>query len=100
METTDMLAIFWGIISLIFLTLVILHLKWSIHEFSPLEFKGQVGKIMGLPLGIKEAVEDISDFIGRFNKHNKKMNIAQFVGYLVAFFAAFFSFVISLVTNI
>ena len=94
------LTIFWGIISLIFLTLVTLHLIWSLHKFSPLEFKGKVGKIQGLPLGIKEAVEDISDFIDRFNKHNKKMNVAQSLGYLGASGAALASFIISLVTNI
>ena len=45
-------------------------------------------------------MDDISDFIGRFNKHNKKMNIAQSLGYVAAFGAALASFIISLVTNI
>jgi len=95
-----MLTIFWGIISLIFLTLAILHSIWSLHKFSPLRSKGKVGKIMGLPLGINEAVEDINDFINRFNKHSKRMNIAQFWGYLAAFGAALASFILSLLTNL
>ena len=91
----DMRTIFWGIISLIFLTLVVLHSIWSTHKLSPLQFKGKVGRIQGLPLGIKEATEDVNDFIDRFNKHNKEMNIAQLLGYLAAFGAAVASAIIT-----
>lgn len=91
-----MLTIFWGIISFIFFTLVVLHSIWSTHKFSPLQFKGKVGEIKGLPLGIKEVTGDINDFVDRFNKHNKKMNIAQLLGYLAAFGAALASAIITI----
>ena len=94
------LTIFWGIIWLIFLTLVIKHFRWSRHKFLPLPKRPTVAKIMAVPLNIRETVEDINDFIDRLNGHNKKMNMAQFWGYLAAFLAALSSFIVSLVTNI
>ena len=97
---TILLIIFWGIISLIYLTLLIRHLKWSRYEFSPLPKRPTVAKIMGVPLNIAETAEDINAFVDSLNKHNKKMNVAQFFGYLAAFVAAFASFITSLVTNI
>ena len=96
----DGLTIFWGIISLLFLTLMIFQWKWSRYKFSPLPKRPTIAKISGVPLNIAETVGDINAFISLFNKHNKNMNMAQFFGYLAAFSAALASFVTSLVTNI
>lgn len=91
-------TIFWGSIWVTYLILMIRHIKWSRHEFSPLPKRPTVAKINTVPLNIRETVEDINTFIANLNKHYKRMNRAQFGGYLAAFIAAFASFVISLGT--
>jgi hypothetical protein len=92
-------TIIWGIISIIYLILAIFQFIWSRVKFPPLQFKGKIAKINGIPLGIGDAVTDINKFIDRFNEHNKRMNMAQFYGFLAAFIVALISLVISLVTN-
>lgn len=75
---------------------VVNHLKWSRQSYSPLPKRAQVGKIMGLSVGVSESVEDINNFINRLNKDYHQSNIAQFWGYVAGFVASLIGFTLSL----
>lgn len=66
----DGLTVFWAIISIIFLTLIVIHSVLSGHKFIPLKYKGKVASINRFPLGIKEFVADINHFINNLVKNN------------------------------
>ena len=92
-------VIFWGVISLLYLTLAILQFKWSRDTFPLPEFKGKLAEIMGIPTGMSEFADDMNKFIDHFNNHNRKINRTQTLGYSLAFLAALFSTIIT-VTSI
>ena len=87
---------FWGVIALLFLVLMLLHLRLSGEKFPRFAFKGGIAKMVGISLGIKEFADDVNDFIVRLDRSQRHMNLAQACGYLVAFLTACFSFFLSL----
>ena len=90
------LSIFWAIIALIYLYLMIRHIRWSRDTYPSLQKRPTIAKISGVPLNIAETIQDINDFVDRLNEHSRKMNIAQFWGYLAAFIAALAALILTL----
>ncbi len=90
------IVIFWLVVAITHLVLMMKHFMWSRQQYSPLPKRGEVGKIIGLPLGVKESTEDINVFISRLNKDYHQSNIAQFWGYMAGFIASLIGFILSL----
>ena len=90
------IMVFWLIVAITHLVLLIKHFIWSRQHYSPLPKRGEVAKINGLSLGVKESLEDINVFINRLNKDYHQSNIAQFWGYMAGFVASLIGFILSL----
>jgi hypothetical protein len=75
------IVVFWGIVISTHVYLMVRYYLWSKHNFEALPKRGQIGKIMGLSIGVQDTVNDINDFVSRFNKHDHDTNIAHFWGY-------------------
>jgi len=100
MTVQIMFSIFWAAISYNYLNLLIKHYQWSKHTFPRLPKRPTAAKILGVPLNIRESVQDINRFMRRLNIHNKQSNMAQFRGYVAAFCASLAAFIISLISLI
>ena len=90
------IVIFWLVVAITHLVLMMKHFMWSRQQYSSLPKRGEVGKINGLSLGVKESIEDINVFINRLNKDYHQSNIAQFWGYMAGFVASLIGFILSL----
>jgi len=92
------LTVFWGIISLLFLYLMIYQHKWHGKEFKPLEYPESVAKrISGVSTGAAEVKAWANAFTKSLNDYNKKISKAQIIGYGAAFLAALSSFTVSII---
>ncbi len=90
------LAVFWFVITLLFFTLAGFHIYQAFKEMPPLAERPTIASISGVPLNIRETVEDMNNSVVRFNHMNRSTNIAQCVGYALASLAALSSFLVSL----
>ena len=94
MNTT--LTIFWFIVALIHIILVVRHYFWLKQSFSKITDRPTIKSISGVPLNIKESLEDINIFINHLNKHNREVNTAQLWGYMAGLVASGIGFILSL----
>ena len=91
-------AIFWGIISLVFIGLGVFELIWSRKKFMPLQYTGRAHRTVGgLSSGTAETRNWVKDFTESLNKHNRHRSYAQAFGYFAASAAALGSFIVSIV---
>jgi hypothetical protein len=90
------ITIFWFIVASVHVFLAIKHFLWSRESFNILPNRPTIGTIMGVPLNIRESVEDINSFINRLNQQNRQSNVAQFWGYIAGLVASLIGFILSL----
>lgn len=99
------LTILWGIFGALFFGLGVLHLLLAFKKVSFLKIPDRFeGTGMTISVGgqdldrpVRNLTEQLNKFLDKFNKSNKKSNIATAFGYFLASVTAFSSLYLSLI---
>jgi hypothetical protein len=74
---------------------MIIHFTWSRKNIPTLIKRPTIGAINGVPLNIRESLDDINGFIEYINKHSRRSNMAQSWGYTAGGIASIIALILS-----